>query len=68
MSLPVGQFDKKEAKNFIGLKKGDSVKKDIEKLTKDENIRITLTGVSPEEAKELWKQNSNKNKGSTPIA
>ena len=40
-------------KKFIGKKSGDVVEFDIEKLLKDENTLSQLTGLTPEESKEL---------------
>lgn len=53
VSLPISRLDKKVAKNFKGLSAGDHVVMPIEKITTDENLLITLTGVSPEETENL---------------
>ncbi len=50
--LSVEQVDKKEQKNFIGLKKDDEVEFDIEKALTDDDAKSRLLGLTIEEAKE----------------
>ena len=50
-TVSIEKIDKKEQKKFVGLKKEDEVKFDIEKIYSDETQRAQLLGISEEEAK-----------------
>ncbi len=49
--IAVDKIEKKEQKKFIGVKKGDAIEFDIDKVFSDENLKAQVLGVSPEEAK-----------------
>ena len=49
----IDKVAKKPQKSFIGVKKGDVVKADIQKLFTDEKDLVEVTGLSDEEAKSL---------------
>ncbi len=51
--IEIEKVAKKLQKDFIGVKKDDTIKFDIKKLFKEEGDLETLTGLNPEEVQEL---------------
>jgi len=49
--IEVDKVEKKEQKKFIGVKKGDAVEFDIDKVFSDESLKAQVLGKSVEEAK-----------------
>ncbi|HET9486636.1 MAG TPA: trigger factor [Chryseosolibacter sp.] len=50
-SVPIEKVEENERKKFIGLKKGDEVEFDVNKIFKEESLVSELLALSPEEAK-----------------
>jgi trigger factor len=50
-SVPIEKVEEKEKNKFIGLKKGDEVEFDVNKIFKEESLVSELLALSPDEAK-----------------
>jgi trigger factor len=51
--IPIEKVETKEQKAFIGVKKDDTVTFDIDKVSKDEQVRAQILNVAAEEAKDI---------------